>query len=298
MGGKGRQVTESILEALHRGELIIGDGAMGTMLQAYDLPGGIMPELWNHDHPEVIRAIHQAYLDAGSQFLTTNTFGGNRLRMSEAGLAGRTAELTRLGAMLAREVAGEAAWVAGSVGPTGQLMEPYGTLSVALAEEVFAQQVVALADGGVDFVLVETQHDAEEACCAVRAARRSASLPVFCTFAFNAKGRTMMGLAPREAAKRAQEVGADVVGANCGEGPAAIMAALEEMCEATDLPLMAQSNAGVPQAGEGSQAVWDVSPVQMTNHVRTFISLGARIVGGCCGTGPDHIAALVAELRG
>lgn len=290
-------MRENILEALQRGELIIGDGAMGTMLQKHGLPAGVMSELWNAEHPEVVREIHRSYLLAGAQIATTNTFGCNRLRMAEAGLAERSAELARLGVALAREAVGDAAWVAGSVGPIGQLMEPYGPLSAAAVEEALAEQVMALAEAGADLILFETHYDAQEAACGIRMAKAHTHLPVFCTFAFDLKGRTMMGLRPGEAALRAQEAGADVVGANCGAGPAAIVAALEGMRGATNLPLMAQANAGVPRMDEG-MAVWDVIPAQMGDHARTFVSLGARIVGGCCGTGPEHIAAIVNALRG
>jgi len=290
-------MKENILQVLARGELIIGDGAMGTMLQSKGLPAGTMPELWNAEHPEVVQGILQGYLEAGAQILTTNTFGGNRLRMRDAGLEERTRELVRLGAELARQVAGGRAWVAGSVGPTGQLLEPFGTLSASEAEEAFAEQISALVEGGVDIILVETQHDAGEACAAIRAAKAVCQLPVFCTFAFNAKGRTMMGLTPEEAAQRAQEAGADVVGANCGDGPAAILAGLEKMKDVAQVPLMAQSNAGVPQLEEGTTS-WDVTPEEMAEHAKTFVSLGARIVGGCCGTTPAHIAAIAAALKG
>jgi 5-methyltetrahydrofolate--homocysteine methyltransferase len=290
-------MRENILDALQRGELIIGDGAMGTRLQAHGLPAGVMSELWNAEHPEIIREIHRSYLLAGAQIATTNTFGCNRLRMAEAGLGERVTELARLGVALAREVVGDEAWVAGSVGPIGQLMEPYGPLSVAAVEEAFAEQVVALAEAGADLILLETHYDAQEAACGIRMAKAHTRLPVFCTFAFDLKGRTMMGLRPAEAALRAQEAGADVVGANCGAGPAAIIAALEGMKGVTSLPLMAQANAGVPRMAEDT-AVWDITPAQMGEHARTFVSLGARIVGGCCGTGPEHIAAIVAALRG
>ena len=290
-------MRENILDALQRGELIISDGAMGTRLQAHGLPAGVMSELWNAEHPEIIREIHRSYLLAGAQIATTNTFGCNRLRMAEAGLGERVTELARLGVALAREVVGDEAWVAGSVGPIGQLMEPYGPLSAAAVEEAFAEQVVTLAEAGADLILLETHYDAQEAACGIRMAKAHTRLPVFCTFAFDLKGRTMMGLRPAEAALRAQEAGADVVGANCGAGPAAIVAALEGMKGVTSLPLMAQANAGVPRMAEDT-AVWDITPAQMGEHARTFVALGARIVGGCCGTGPEHIAAIVAALRG
>jgi len=275
-------MKESILDVLARGEIVIGDGAFGTQLQARGLPPGMMPEKWNEENSEAVLAVHRGYIEAGSDFITTNTFGANRIRLGEAGMGDKVVEMNRLGVLLVRKIIGDKAWVAASVGPTGQLMEPFGPLSIALAEELYAEQVVALAEAGADLILVETHHDIEEACAAVRMAKEKTDLPILCSFAFNAKGRTMMGLKPDVAAKRVQEAGGDVVGANCGDGPAAIIAALEQMREATDLPLLAQSNAGIEQ---------------MVEHARTFVSLGARVVGGCCGTGPEHIAAIVAALK-
>ncbi|MBC7235831.1 MAG: homocysteine S-methyltransferase family protein [Chloroflexi bacterium] len=287
---------QDIRQALMGDEIILGDGAFGTMLQAQGLPPGVMPEQWNVDNPSAVQAVHRAYLEVGSQFVTTNTFGGNRLRLESVGLGGRVVELVRLGVELAREVVDGRAWVAGGIGPTGHLMEPYGTLSVAVAEEAYAEQAAALVEAGADFILIETMNDIEEACAAVRAAKKVSALPVFCTFAFNARGRTMMGLRPEDAARRVEEAGGEAVGANCGEGPQAVAAALQGMRGATKLPLIAQANAGVPKVGEHAQAVWDVSPEQMAEHVLNFISLGARIVGGCCGTGPGHIAAIAKAL--
>lgn len=298
-------MSQDLMTVLGRGDLIVGDGAMGTMLQAAGLPAGTLPEAWNADNPEAVRAVHRAYLAAGAMFITSNTFGGNRPRLTEGGLVDRAAELNRLGAALAREAAGEAAgtagaaaWVAGSIGPTGQLMDPYGPLTVAEAEAIYAEQAAALAEGGADLIKIETQHDIEEACAAIRAAKAATGLPVFCSFAFNARGRTMMGLRPDDAARRVLEAGADVVGANCGDGPAAIVAALEAMRDATPLPLMVQSNAGIPQMGHGSETVWDVTPEGMAEHAREFRALGARVFAGCCGTGPAFIAAMRAALLG
>jgi len=271
---------DSILNALAAGQVIVCDGAMGTQLQARGLTAGAMPELWNAEHPEVLTAIHNDYLQAGARIVTSNTFGGNRARLAGAGLADRLAELNRKGVELARAAAGERAWVAGDVGPTGQLLEPYGELAVADAEAIYREQVTVLAEAGADFLLVETMNDIEEALCAVRMARAHTALPVFCTFAFNAKGRTMMGLRPGDAAQRAAEAGADAVGANCGEGPDAVLAALTGMREAVNLPLIAQSNAGIPQVGAEEATVWDTTPEQMADHARAFVEAGARVVGG------------------
>ena len=290
-------MTESILAVLARGQVVVGDGAFGTMLQAQGLGPGTIPEAWNADHPDRIQAVHRAYLEAGSQIITANTFGGNRPRLSDAGLEDRLIELNKLGVQLAREVAGSRAWVGASVGPTGKLMAPLGELSVEQIEKIYAEQIRVVAEAGVDIIMMETHHEIEEACAAVRMAKSLTDLPVFCTFAFDARGRTMMGLRPEDAARRALEAGADVVGANCGEGPQAVLAALQGMHAVTQQPLMAQANAGIPQADASGEAHWDVTPEQMATHVQEFISLGALVVGGCCGTTPAHITAIAAMLR-
>jgi len=282
---------------LEEGTLMIGDGAIGTQLQARGLPAGMMPEAWSEARPDAVRDVHLAYLQAGAQYLTTNTFGANRVRLGERGLGGRVAEFNERGVALAREVAGDDAWVAGSVGPTGKLMQPLGELSVAEAEDVYAEQIEALVAAGVDLLVLETHHALEEASAAARMALQLGHVPVFCSFAFNARGRTMMGLRAADAARELEALGASAVGANCGDGPEAIAAALEQMRSATELPLLARSNAGIPQLGPNGATIWDMQPEAMAGHARRFVELGARIVGGCCGTGPAHVAAIAAALR-
>jgi 5-methyltetrahydrofolate--homocysteine methyltransferase len=289
-----------LISAVLQGHLVLADGSMGAMLQARGLPAGVLPEVWNLERPDVVQGVHRAYIEAGAQMLVTNTIGGNRLRLEGAGLGAvaTVIAVNRAAATLAREMAGDEVWVAGSVGPTGMLMAPYGDLSVAEAEEVFAEQIVALAEGGVDAILVETQHDGDEACAAVRAAKQNTTLPVLCTFAFDVRGRTLMGLRPEEAARRALDAGADLVGANCGEGPAAVEAGLAPMRAVCERPLVAQANAGMPRLGGHGDAVWDVTPAEMADHALRCLALGAGIIGGCCGTGPAHIAAMSAALFG
>ena len=218
-------MRRDILSVLRVGELIIADGSMGAMLDRAGLPAGTVPEAWNLERPDAVAAVHRAYRDAGAQLLLTNTVGGNRARLSDAGLGDRTAEINRAAATLARRVAdeddgsGRELWVAGSVGPTGRLMEPYGPLTPKEAEDIFAEQIAALVEGGIDLVLAETHYDADEMSCVLRAARQVCDLPVFCTYACDPRGRTMMGLRAADAARRAAEEGADAVGANCGQGP-------------------------------------------------------------------------------
>ncbi|NLT73873.1 MAG: hypothetical protein GXX94_06715 [Chloroflexi bacterium] len=276
--------------------LIIGDGAIGTMLQARGLPAGTMPEAWSETCAAEVLAVHAAYREAGACYLTTNTFGANRIRLTEGGLGARAADYNLRAVELARQAAEDQAWVAGSIGPTGKLMQPYGDLSPAEAEDVFAEQIEALVSAGVDLLVVETQHTLEEASAAVRMALQLASLPVFCSFAFNPKGRTMMGLKAADAARQMESLGASAVGANCGDGPDSIATALEQMSSATSLPLLARSNAGIPQIGAGEATIWDIEADAMAEQARRFVALGARIVGGCCGTSPVHVSAIKATL--
>jgi len=249
------------------------------------------------ENPKAVQAVHKVYVEAGSQIVTLNTFGGNRPRLEDAGLAEKLVEINKLAVTLAKEAVGDDAWLGASVGPTGQLMEPFGPLSLQGAEDIYAEQVTVLAEAGADLILVETQHDVEEACAAVRMAKKHTDLPVSCSFAYNAKGRTMMGLKPEVAAQRVAEAGGDVVGANCGDGPEAVAAALKGMQGVVDLPFLAQANAGIPQASSDGTAIWDVTPEQMAEEVRGFVELGARIVGGCCGTNPTFIAAIAQALK-
>lgn len=282
--------------ALARGDLIICDGATGTMLHAAGLPAGLMPEVWNLENAAAVQTVHRAYAAAGAQLVTTNTLGGSGARLKEAGLEQRVAEVNRAAAMLARQAVGQDLWVAGSVGPTGQLLEPYGPLSATEVEALFAEQIRGLTEGGVDALLIETHHALEEAQCAMRAARSVCDLPTLCTFAFDAKGRTLMGLRPEKAVREMETLGVDAVGANCGAGPEAVRLALDKMRYATRLPLIAKANAGIPQLGQG-RTVWDVTPIQMAEHARALADLGARLIGGCCGTTPAHIEAIATALR-
>lgn len=291
-------MLESMLAVLRRGEKIVGDGAMGTTLHKLGLMAGTLPELWNVENPQAIIAVHHDYLGAGAQFITCNTLNCNRSMMHESGLCHRRIELARAGARLAIQAAAGRAWVGASIGPTGQLLEPLGTLTIAELEVDFREQVEIFAQEGVDFIKLETHQDLEEACAAVRMAKQYTDLPVWCTFAFNSRGRTLMGLRASDAALRLEAEGADIVGANCGEGPAAIEAALRAMRPVTSLPLAAQSNAGIPHLGEHGSTDWDVSPAEMVEHVRTFVTLGAQVFAGCCGTSPEFISVIYRTVHG
>ncbi len=285
-----------ILSRLCPPSILVADGAIGTYLQAQGLPPGAPPELWNVAEPEMVRTMHEAYLAAGAQILTTNTFGGSRLRLP-ATLAGHAREeVVRRGVELARQAAGDVAWVAGSMGPSGRLLEPLGDLRCEEAEDAYAEQAAIMAEAGADLIMVETMSDVLEARAALRGAQRATGLPVFVTFAFDATGTTMMGVTADVAAREVQTLGAAATGANCGQGLEGVVAAMQHMRRATTLPLIAQPNAGMPQLEASGATVWDSTPDEFAEAARTLIDLGAAVVGACCGSTPAHILAIRAAV--
>ena len=261
------------------------------------LPSGMAPERWNLENPDAIRALHRGYVEAGSDLILTNTFGGSRLRLEMEDLGDRTHEINLAAARLAREVAGDEVLVLGDVGPTGQLMEPMGTLSYDAAVDVFAEQAAALAEGGVDAILIETMSDLNEAKAAIEGARRATDLPILATMSFDTHGRTMMGVKPEDAAKELWAMGVDAVGANCGRTLTENLEAIQQMRAALpEATLMAKPNAGLPHM-EGTDSVYDVTPEIMADYAQQFAALDVKIFGGCCGSTPDHIQAASRVLR-
>lgn len=274
---------------------VVLDGGMGTLLQDRGLTDGGAGELWNVERPEVVRECHEAYARAGARILTTNTFGGTRPRLQMHGLEDRVHELNLAGAALARSVAdAHGVLVAGGLGPTGELMAPLGTMDADAAREIFAEQLRGLRDGGIDLVLVETMSDLAEVRAAVDAAREVVpTLPVIATLSFDTNLRTMMGVRPADAVAMLAEAGVEAVGANCGRGPGEMEAIAAQMAEArpTGLLLAAQSNAGLPQV-VGDHFEYDASPSDLAEHARALQKLGVDLIGACCGSTPDHTAAI------
>ena len=290
---------------LARKPVAVADGAMGTSLFARGLETGDSPEFWNVDHPGRIAALHGEFIDAGIDILLTNTFGGSRCRLALHGAENRVAELNTAGARLGRAAAdgaGRPVLVAGSIGPTGEIFAPVGRLSLKDGEAAFAEQAAALAAGGVDLLWIETISGAEELTAAVAGAART-GLPVVATMTFDTHGHTMMGLAPAAAVTLSAELAVRLAGfgANCGIGPAQLVATVIALRHAAtslggDAVIVAKGNCGVPQYHDG-HIHYSGTPEVMADYACLCRDAGARIVGGCCGTTPDHMRAVVDALE-
>lgn len=294
----------TLLELLRSSDVVVGDGAMGTMLQASGLDDGGAPELWNVDYPERVAAILEAYADAGSQLLTTNTFGGTRPRLLMHDLQDRVHELNQAGAQVARSVADRYSdvFVLGDVGPSGDLMEPMGTLTMDSAVALFAEQIAGLVEGGVDGILIETMSDLTEVEAAVRAAQQAApGLPVIATMSFDTNLRTMMGVKPATAVRTVGALGVLAVGANCGRGTDEMRIIASELVQARadgdqpDLLLITQSNAGLPRL-HGDEFIYDGTPAELAAFAVEMRAAGINIIGACCGSTPEHIRSIRAAL--
>ncbi len=288
-------MARDLLAALAKGPLVC-DGAMGTMLMASGVESRC-PEEINLISPETVRNVHAAYVAAGADVITTNSFGGNRAKLAKAEMAGQVAQVNLAAARLAREVAGDSVLVAGDLGPLGEFLEPLGELSHEQAVAIYREQAEALAEGGVDFFLIETMFDLGEARSAVEGAV-AAGLPVACTMTFDTHGRTMMGVTPARALAELRGAGAVLVGANCGVGPEETLKSIEEMHRADpQAVLVAQPNAGVPSV-EGGKTVYSTGAEEMAGFARGFLEAGVRLIGSCCGSSPDYTRAIVRAIRG
>ena len=277
--------------------VLVADGATGTMLQNAGLPQGAAPERWNLENPDGVRALYQAYIDAGSDIILTNTFGGSRIRLERDNLGDKTTEINRAAARLAREVAGDQAIVFGDIGPTGKLLKPLGPLVPADAVDAFAEQAAALAEGDADAILIETMSDLGEAQLAIEGVRKVVGLPILVTFSFDTHGHTMMGVKPALAAREMWAMGVVAVGANCGRTLSETLAAIQAMRQALpEAVLMAKPNAGLPHT-DGTDLVFDVTPEIMAEYALKFAAEGVKIFGGCCGSTPEHIRAVVKALK-
>ena len=291
----------SILKALEEGKVLISDGGWGTFLHELGLKIGECPEVWNITHRDEVLSIAKSYIEAGSDMILTNTFGGHPIRLEHFGFQDRAWEFNEAGAAISREAAGEDHFVLGSIGPSGAILM-MGDIPEEKVYDGFRIQVEAMANGGADAICVETMSETAEAVLAVKAAKEFTDLEVLCTFTYQktVQGyyRTMMGVSPEEMVSAVLDAGADIIGANCGMGfeqMIDIVKTIREVNKTT--PVLIHANAGMPEVKE-NKTVFPETPEMMCSRVNDLIDAGANIVGGCCGTTPDHIRAFVKEIRG
>jgi len=280
-----------------RKKIMILDGATGTELQKLGMPNNVCPQQWVLEHPESIIKIQRNYIQAGSNAVYTCTFGGNRLKLDEYGLGNQVIEINRKLALLSREAVGHEHFVVGDLAPTGQFAAPLGTLSFEELVDIYKEQVKGLLSGGVDFFVIETMMDIQEARAALLAVKESCDLPVCVSMTFNEDGRTLTGTDPVTALITLQSLGADAVGCNCSTGPEAMLEVLYSMSKYASVPLLAKPNAGLPKLID-NKTIYNMDAETFGKYIPSFIDLGVCLIGGCCGTSPEYIAQISKQTTG
>jgi 5-methyltetrahydrofolate--homocysteine methyltransferase len=284
-----------ILERIKNGEVLVADGAMGTMLFERDLRPGDCPELLNITKAKILEEIAQLYIEAGADIIQTNTFGGSPLKLAAYGLEDKCEEINSKAVECVRKVSAEGAYVSGSCGPSGQLLEPYGDTEPDILEKAFERQINALAKAGVNIICIETMTDLREATIAVKAAKNiNSEIPVMVSMTFDKipKGYyTIMGVNIKDAVNGLEDAGADIIGSNCGNGIDNMIDIAKQIKELSDRPILIQSNAGIPENNDG-KIIYPESPLYFEDKTLELIEAGVSIIGGCCGTTPEHIQSI------
>ncbi len=291
------------LERLNAGEILVSDGATGSNLQKMGLKAGQAPEDLIIDNPEILMELEGRFAKSGSDIVLTCTFGGTRMRMKDSKYQDRAPELNIRAVELVRKAAAAAGrsdvLVGGSMGPVGGLIKPYGPLEAEEVKATFAEQAKALAEGGADLLVIETMFAFEETTAAFEGAKSVTDLPIVVSFSYDRGTRSMMGVKPKDVMKRYTEMGANVIGANCGTTLDNMEAIVTEYAKTVpNFPIWAKPNAGVPRMDiQTEQAIYDMTPDDMANFAKKFVALGAKIVGGCCGSTPEHVAAIAKAVK-
>jgi len=282
---------------LSNGVLVL-DGAWGTEMIKRGLKPGEPPELWNLNRPDDVRAIAKAYKEAGADIILTNTFGGSRFKLKKSGISSNIKEINKKGVELSKKIAKDSL-VFASIGPTGEFLKPLGMVTEEEMIACFKEQVDAFVEGGADGVIIETMTDLSEAKCALRAVKENSNLPVATSMTFDRGKRgyaTVMGITPEKAAKELEKAGADIVGSNCGSGAKDLTEIARIIRSITTLPLWIKPNAGVPQLVKG-KTVYPETPEEMAKFTPDLIKIGVNMIGGCCGTTPEHIRLIAKEIQ-
>lgn len=287
---------KSILDYI-KDRILVFDGSMGRELQKRGLPDNIPPELWNAERPEIIEALHRSYVEAGAAAVTTNTFGGSRSKLAHYNLGHRVAELNQRGVELAKKAVGDLSYVVGSIGPTGSFVEPLGELTFDKAYQVFYEQAKALAEAGADAIILETMADLGEMRVALIAAKDASDLPIIASMTYDQNNRTLTGTDPETAAVVLESLGADVIGVNCSGGPEQLLPIAATLCRSTNLPVLVEPNAGMPELEKGI-TVYKETPESMAEFAAKCADLGAEMIGSCCGSTPEHTLAIANVLTG
>ncbi len=289
------------LERLNAGDVLVADGSTGATLQKMGLKPGQSPEELVIDNPEIVLKLASSFVEAGSDIILTDTFGGSRIRMKDSKYQNRAPEINTRAAEIAREAAcaRDGVLVAGSMGPVGGLIKPYGPLTVEEVKATFAEEAQALAEGGVDFLLIETMFAFEEATAAFEGARSVTDLPIVVSFSYDRGTRSMMGVKPKDVIKKYSEMGAVMIGANCGTTLENMETIVKEyVAMLPNVSLWIKPNAGVPHMDlKTEQGIFDVTPEDMGAYAKKYVELGARVVGGCCGSTPGHVAAIAKAVK-
>ena len=290
---------QTIMERIASGEKLVADGATGTNLKQRGLDPTSSAEQWVLENPGEIVRLHTDFIEAGSDIILTSTFGGTGIRLEHTGSKGNVNQVNSTAVELAKKARGDRnVYIAGSVGPTGVLMQPLGAMETDQAHSEFETQIKLLCDGGVELLVIETFFALEEAEQAVNAAKRIASVPTVCSFTYDRSNRTMMGVKPQQMATACHEWGVDIVGINCGRSLEENYQILQELRAATQLPIWFKPNAGLPDTDDDANSVYRLTPEEMGESAKLWIEAGASIVGGCCGTTPQHLKQIAQSVKG
>lgn len=286
-------LPQSILSRIKNNEILVSDGATGTNLIDRGLPSGSIPENWVMDNPEQVIQLHTEFINAGANIILTSTFNATPLRLKGSTLEGKSDLVNRKAVKLAKKAIGNLpVYLAGSLGPVGQLLKPFGPLELAEVQSSYAQQARFLSEAGVDLLVIETQYDLVEIKAAIRGVREVTSLPLVASISYDRGKRTMMGVSPTQAARELNSLPIDLIGINCGHSLEENLQNLGELSKVTTLPIWFKPNAGLPHFDSSGKTRYDVTPHEMGAQVASWLAAGAKVVGGCCGTSPDHLTEI------